>query len=462
MSSLLATIGKSLGALGNLTVILGIIVYIFAVVEPDQQEKPGDTNTPVTSKTCCCIINEEDYKVDPCLPPFCLCCVRCENNCSACPLWLVIRYKVKVMVGHKYFEWFIVLLIAASSITLAFEDVNINDNPATKEFLFKLNIFFAVIFTVEMLLKFLGLGFVAYFTNPWNWLDFVIVIVVITSLFNAFPGIANVLLVSLMFWLIFSIMGVQSFGGKFYKCLDADGNKLLPSVTPNKTVCLAKGQRWVRSNIHFDDALNGFLALLQVATFEGWMEVMEDAVDATNVDQQPCRECNFVAYWYFVVFIVMGTFFILNLIIGVIIDNFNKLKQQMETVGSMDVFLTASQRNWLHALKSAASKKPKKRIRKPKNKIQGALYDLVQTRKFEVFIMTVITINMVVMTVQHYDQTPQIETTLDILLVLQFHANEREGGKEGRREGGKEGRREGARRWNGGVDRSRGGASGRK
>ena len=43
----------------------------------------------------------------------------------------------------------------------------------------------------------------------------------------AIPSIFNVLLVCLVFWLIFSIMGVQFFGGKFFKCLDENG-MLLP------------------------------------------------------------------------------------------------------------------------------------------------------------------------------------------------------------------------------------------
>lgn len=43
----------------------------------------------------------------------------------------------------------------------------------------------------------------------------------------AIPSIFNVLLVCLVFWLIFSIMGVQFFGGKFYKCLDEE-RELLP------------------------------------------------------------------------------------------------------------------------------------------------------------------------------------------------------------------------------------------
>lgn len=90
--------------------------------------------------------------------------------------------------------------------------------------------------------------------------------VVISSLFHAIPGIANVLLVCLVFWLIFSIMGVNLFGGKFYKCVDARGVKYDASVVANKSTCLARGDRWINSNVNFDNSGNGFLALLQVVS----------------------------------------------------------------------------------------------------------------------------------------------------------------------------------------------------
>lgn len=51
--------------------------------------------------------------------------------------------------------------------------------------------------------------------------------IVVNALMYAIPSIFNVLLVCLVFWLIFSIMGVQFFGGKFFKCVDAEG-ELLP------------------------------------------------------------------------------------------------------------------------------------------------------------------------------------------------------------------------------------------
>ena len=88
------------------------------------------------------------------------------------------------------------------------------------------------------------------------------------ALFSAIPGIGNVLLVSLLFWLIFSILGVQLFAGKFYKCQDLDGERVAADIVPNKTVCLDHPDkyRWVNSNVNFDNVINGFLALFQVVS----------------------------------------------------------------------------------------------------------------------------------------------------------------------------------------------------
>jgi hypothetical protein len=54
--------------------------------------------------------------------------------------------------------------------------------------------------------------------------------IVVNALMYAIPSIFNVLLVCLVFWLIFSIMGVQFFGGKFFKCVDDNGERLSVNV----------------------------------------------------------------------------------------------------------------------------------------------------------------------------------------------------------------------------------------
>ena len=91
--------------------------------------------------------------------------------------------------------------------------------------------------------------------------------VVVNALFAALPSIANVLVVSLLFWLIFSILGVHFFAGKFYKCVDEDNAQLPVSVIASKAECLNRtmdGYRWINSKVNFDNVLAGFLALMQV------------------------------------------------------------------------------------------------------------------------------------------------------------------------------------------------------
>ena len=87
----------------------------------------------------------------------------------------------------------------------------------------------------------------------------------INALFTSIPSIGNVLLVCLVFWLIFSILGVQLFAGKFYKCVDSEGNRLSATVVPNKAACWSHNGSftWKNSDINFDNVANGFLALFQ-------------------------------------------------------------------------------------------------------------------------------------------------------------------------------------------------------
>lgn len=90
--------------------------------------------------------------------------------------------------------------------------------------------------------------------------------IVVNSLVHAVPAIVNVMLVCLIFWLIFSIVGYQLFSGKFYRCVD---NKTLEiydyTEVEGKKECNASlGMRWMNAKINFDNSLQGFLALFQV------------------------------------------------------------------------------------------------------------------------------------------------------------------------------------------------------
>lgn len=52
---------------------------------------------------------------------------------------------------------------------------------------------------------------------------------------------------------------------------------------------------------------------------------MYAAVDATDVDMQPIRDAHVMIVWFFMLFMLIGSYLVMNLFVGVIIDNFNKV-----------------------------------------------------------------------------------------------------------------------------------------
>ncbi|NXK57590.1 SCN5A protein, partial [Sylvietta virens] len=121
-------------------------------------------------------------------------------------------------------------------------------------------------------------------------------------------------------------------------------------------------------------------------------------------EEQPEWEYNLYMYLYFVIFIIFGSFFTLNLFIGVIIDNFN---QQKKKISGQDIFMTEEQKKYYNAMKKLGSKKPQKPIPRPLNKYQGFIFDVVSKQAFDVSIMILICLNMVTMMVETDDQSQE-------------------------------------------------------
>uniref|UniRef100_T1HWF0 Uncharacterized protein n=1 Tax=Rhodnius prolixus TaxID=13249 RepID=T1HWF0_RHOPR len=120
--------------------------------------------------------------------------------------------------------------------------------------------------------------------------------VVVNALVQAIPSIFNVLLVCLIFWLIFAIMGVQLFAGKYHKCVDVNNSVLNHEIIPDRNVCEAENYTWENSRMNFDHVGKAYLCLFQVATFKGWIQIMNDAIDSREIGKQPIRETNIYMY----------------------------------------------------------------------------------------------------------------------------------------------------------------------
>ncbi|XP_077641150.1 sodium channel protein type 1 subunit alpha isoform X5 [Lonchura striata] len=276
--------------------------------------------------------------------------------------WWNLRKTCFRIVEHNWFETFIVFMILLSSGALAFEDIYIEQRKTIKTMLEYADKVFTYIFILEMLLKWVAYGYQTYFTNAWCWLDFLIVDVSLVSL------TANAL-------------GYSELGA--IKSL-----RTLRALRPLRALSRFEGMR---------------------ATFKGWMDIMYAAIDSRDVLQQPKYEDNLYMYLYFVIFIIFGSFFTLNLFIGVIIDNFN---QQKKKFGGQDIFMTEEQKKYYNAMKKLGSKKPQKPIPRPGNKFQGMVFDFVTQQVFDISIMILICLNMVTMMVETDDQSKEMENIL--------------------------------------------------
>nr|AAK55442.2 Nav1.4a [Sternopygus macrurus] len=420
------------------------------------------------------LCEEEEEKEEPVDPEACFTencvryfpCLDVDITQGKGKIWWNLRCTCYNIVEHHYFENFLIFMILLSSGALAFEDVNIERRRVIKTMLEYADIVFTYIFVVEMFLKWTAYGFKAYFTSAWCWLDFFIVDVsvislvanvlgyaelgpvrslrtfralrplralsrfegmrvVVNALLGAIPSIMNVLLVCLIFWLIFSIMGVNLFAGKFYRCINTTTDEVLSTEqVNNRSECMAlmhtNEVRWVNLKVNYDNVGQGYLSLLQVATFKGWMDIMYGAVDSREVEDQPSYEINLYMYLYFVIFITFGSFFILNLFIGVIIDNFNRQKQKL---GGDDLFMTDEQKKYYAAMKKLGSKKPLKPIPRPSNMVQGVVFDFISQKFFDISIMVLICLNMVIMMVEADDQSEEKENVLyqiNIIFIVIF------------------------------------------
>uniref|UniRef100_A0A8C2G4Y1 Sodium channel protein n=1 Tax=Cyprinus carpio TaxID=7962 RepID=A0A8C2G4Y1_CYPCA len=364
---------------------------------------------------------EESLDPEACFTEGCVIrfqCCQVDVETGKGKSWWILRKTCFIIVEHNWFESFIIFMILLSSGALAFEDIYIEQRKTIKTVLEYADKVFTYIFILEMLLKWVAYGFVKYFTNAWCWLDFLIVDVslvslvanalgyseltaikslrtlralrplralsrfegmrvVVNALLGAIPSIMNVLLVCLIFWLIFSIMGVNLFAGKYYHCVNITSDEMFPiSVVNNKSDCFAlitnnDSARWKNVKINFDNVGAGYLALLQV----------------------------------------VSEFSICSIFTGYIID-IDFPSESALYLGGQDIFMSEEQKKYYNAMKKLGSKKPQKPIPRPANMFQGLIFDFITKQAFDIVIMILICLNMVTMMVETDDQTKDMDDIL--------------------------------------------------
>ncbi len=264
------------------------------------------------------------------------------------------------MVANRKFDIFILLLITTSSILLAIDDPLTINTPQQDEIFYFIDITITSIFIVEALMKAITNGLIingpnSYLRQLGNLLDLLVIIfsslnfnrsasgsyskvkilrvvrvlrplriiarneglkIAISALINSITQMINLTMVCLIFFLLFGIVGVNQFKGSFYICTDTE------TWANTKNECFDLGGNWVNQDYNFDNIMNAMVYLFVLSTTEGWIDLMHQGTDSRGINLNAQQDAR--VYWclFFIGFVIVGSFFALNLFAGVIVDAF--------------------------------------------------------------------------------------------------------------------------------------------
>ena len=374
---------------------------------------------------------------------------------------------------NPWFDRFVLLIIGCNAVTMALNNPR-NDPESTQvKVLDALGLTWTIIFAVEMVIKWVAYGLAlhegSYLRDPWNCLDGFIVMVsllslgladlelsflgvfralralrplrvinrnrglkmVVRTLLASVKGIINVGLICAINYIIFGILGVQLFGGKFQSCNDPDVNykgecngtffdetALTIFDTPNGTTYTTGAylnREWGTEPRHFDNIGNSILSLFELSSGEWWGPILYRAMDACSEDIGPQRDCNVVAGLFFVGFFAITGFFLINLFVGVVIHNFKQVKEQMD--GSS--FMTPEQKLWVAAQQLMLNFRPSVAMLPVKgNKLSELFSKICERPAFDATVGAMIMANIVIIAMDHHGQS---QTWTDVLNIFDYY-----------------------------------------
>uniref|UniRef100_A0A8C2DY51 Voltage-dependent L-type calcium channel subunit alpha n=1 Tax=Cyprinus carpio TaxID=7962 RepID=A0A8C2DY51_CYPCA len=362
------------------------------------------------------------------------------------------------IVNHNIFTNLILFFILLSSISLAAEDP-VNNDSFRNQILGYADYVFTGIFTIEIILKMTAYGAFlhkgSFCRNYFNILDLVVVSVslissgiqssainvvkilrvlrvlrplrainrakglkhVVQCVFVAIRTIGNIVIVTTLLQFMFACIGVQLFKGKFFYCTDTskqtqaecrgsyilykDGNVGKPE----------KAQRsWENSDFNFDNVLQGMMALFAVSTFEGWPGLLYRAIDSHTEDVGPIYNYRVIISIFFIIYIIIIAFFMMNIFVGFVIVTFQEQGEQEYKNCELD-------KNQRQCVEYALKARPLRRYI-PKNPYQYKVWYVVNSTYFEYLMFTLILLNTICLAMQHHGQSQSFSKAMNILNML--------------------------------------------
>lgn len=128
-----------------------------------------------------------------------------------------------------------------------------------------------------------------------------------------------------LFYLVFAVVLISYFKGKLSYCNGVSDEDLLG--LDDKWDCMDFGGEWLSRIYNFDNFLSSLITLFVMSTTSGWSEIMNNTLASRNVDLIPRSLLDHefrhpVWILFFILFILVGGFFFLNLFVGVVLNTF--------------------------------------------------------------------------------------------------------------------------------------------
>ncbi|XP_043526315.1 voltage-dependent calcium channel type D subunit alpha-1-like isoform X3 [Frieseomelitta varia] len=240
---------------------------------------------------------------------------------------------------------------------------------------------------------------------------------VVKCVIVAIKTIGNIMLVTYLLQFMFAVIGVQLFKGKFFSCSDASKmtkdecqGTYLEFDNGNINKPVMKERTWGQNRFHFDDVAKAMLTLFTVSTFEGWPSLLDVSIDSNKEDHGPIHNFRPIVAAYYIIYIIIIAFFMVNIFVGFVIVTFQNEGEQEYKNCELD-------KNQRNCIEFALKAKPVRRYI-PKHRIQYKVWWFVTSQPFEYTIFTLIMINTVTLAMKFYRQ-PEIYTeALDVLNMI--------------------------------------------
>ncbi|KAH8854344.1 Muscle calcium channel subunit alpha-1 [Schistosoma japonicum] len=355
------------------------------------------------------------------------------------------------VVCFSHFGNVVLVCILVSSILLAAEDP-LHANSPRNRILNMFDYFFTSVFTVEITLKMISYGFVlhegAFCRSVFNLLDLIVVCVALVSfvlqnqtisavkilrvlrvlrplrainrakglkhvvqcMVIAIKSIGNIVLVTFLLEFMFAVIGVQLFKGKFYSCTDISKHveedckgQFIEYKDMSLENPILSEREWKNADFNFDNVPNALLTLFAVSTFEGWPSLLYRSIDSNTEDHGPITNYRPIVAFFYITFIIVIPFFMINIFVGFVIVTFQK-------EGEAEYKNCELNKNQRKCIEYALKARPRRRYI-PKGHLQFKIWSVVVSKKFEILIFIFIFINTVALMLK-YDKQGKLEARI--------------------------------------------------